>query len=59
MTDLKNQKRQNVTPRLTETDLRFVEFCRELRWGKVEVVIKDGVPVMATVVRHDFRFDTG
>ena len=43
---------------LCEADLRFLKFCRELRWGKLSgVLIKDGVPIMADLERRDVRFD--
>ena len=43
---------------LCEADLRFLKFCREVKWGKLSgVLVKDGVPVMADQVRYDVRFD--
>ena len=41
----------------SKADLKFIAFCRDLGWGKIELLIKDGRPTMATIVRRDFRFD--
>lgn len=60
MGDLEEQRREKSVSdasRLRETDREFIRFCRRLKWGKVEVMIKDGEPVMASVIREDFRFD--
>jgi hypothetical protein len=29
----------------------FIKVCREFGWGKIEIVVKDGKPVMVTVKR--------
>ncbi len=29
----------------------FIKICREFGWGKIEIVVKDGKPVMVTVKR--------
>ena len=43
---------------LQEADIRFLQFCRELGWGKLTgVLVKDGIPIMADTVRTDVRFD--
>lgn len=31
---------------LTKAQLSFLNYCKELGWGRVEVVIQDGEPVM-------------
>jgi len=42
---------------LSEEDRRFIKWCREFGWGKIELLIKAGKPVMSSVVRRDYRFD--
>lgn len=34
----------------------FLRVCRELHWGKIEVLVKDGKPVMISVKR-DIKLD--
>lgn len=41
---------------VSETDLRFLGLCRTMRWGSIELVVKDGNPVMGRLVNWDFKF---
>jgi len=37
-------------------DLKFLSVCRLVRWGEIEVIIKDGLPVMGRLERLDWKF---
>ncbi len=62
MTDL-TSKNNCVTLELTKAQIKFLEYCKEFGWGKLEVTIKNGEPVMSNIVirdsvlRHDMKFD--
>ncbi len=36
---------------LLKHNAEFLRLCRQLGWGKIEIAVKDGKPVMATVIR--------
>ena len=48
---------------LTAAQKAFLAYCKEFGWGKLEVTVKKGEPVMANVVveggvvRQDTKFD--
>ena len=42
---------------LTKTQLVFLAYCLEFGWGKLEVTVKNGQPVMASPIKQDFKFD--
>ena len=42
---------------LTNLEIKLIEQVRNLDWGKIEVAIKDGKPVMISVKR-DIKLDT-
>ena len=53
-----NPKCDNVRiDTLTKAQLNFLNYCKELGWGKVEVVIKGGEPVLATKKEEYLKFD--
>jgi len=35
----------------------FLEFCEQFGWGKLEVTVKDGKPVMSREIEHDHKHD--
>lgn len=41
---------------LFKTDGKFLEVCQQFRWGKIEIAVKDGKPVMISV-RRDIKLD--
>ena len=41
---------------LFKTDGKFLEICQQFRWGKIEIAVKDGKPVMISV-RRDIKLD--
>ena len=45
------------TLKLTDTEKRFLAFCKEFGWGKLEVTIKDGQPVLSRELVHDYKHD--
>ena len=42
---------------LTKAQKDFLEFCLEFGWGKLEVKVKNGQPVMSREVEHDHKHD--
>jgi len=42
---------------LTKAQSSFLEYCKRFGWGKVEVTIKDGQPVMVSPIKQDFKLD--
>ncbi len=40
---------------LTKAQKKFIDFCQTFGWGKLEVVVKDGEPVMVTPLKQDFK----
>ena len=42
---------------LTKCEKDFLAFCQEFGWGKIEVTIKNGQPVMASPIKQDYKFD--
>ena len=42
---------------LTEQEQKLLECVRHLDWGKVEVTVKDGKPVMISI-KTDIKLDT-
>ena len=42
---------------LTELEIKLIEQVRLLDWGKIEVAIKNGKPVMISLKR-DIKLDT-
>ncbi len=42
--------------RFFKTHPEFLKLCRELRWGRLELVVKDGKPVLVTV-RKDIKLE--
>jgi len=49
-----------ITPltieQVTATDLHFLGLCRTLRWGSIELIVKDGNPVIGRLVNWDWKF---
>ena len=41
---------------LFRSNPEFLRICREFGWGKIEIVVKDGKPVMISVKR-DIKLD--
>lgn len=44
------------TIEVTEHQKAFLDYCQELGYGKIEVVIRDGEPVYGTQVKIDVKF---
>jgi len=45
------------TFKITEAQKKFLEFCEEYGWGKLEVTIKNGQPVFSRELEHDHKHD--
>ena len=61
---MKNPRHYNVAMKAVEktleelfkSDPKFLEICQQFRWGKIEIVVKDGKPVMISV-RRDIKLE--
>ena len=42
---------------LTEAQRKLLAYCKELGWGRCELIIKDGEPVMILEPRRDVKLD--
>ena len=40
---------------LSKTQLNFLEYCEKFGWGKLEVTVKNGEPVLVTPIKQDFK----
>lgn len=49
----KQQPRSDAN--MTIEEVRLINYCRELGWGKIEVMVKSGKPVMIQVERRDIK----
>jgi len=47
----------NQTSKLTLAQKNFLDFCRRVGWGVIEVKVKDGQPVMGSIIRQEEKFD--
>lgn len=45
------------TVEVTQAQLSFLEFCKEYGWGRLEVTVKNGEPVMSREVVRDHKHD--
>ena len=49
---------KDVIIHVSPTQKAFIDYCTEIGWGVLEKVqVKNGEPVMATVVHQDIKFD--
>lgn len=46
-----------ATTELSKAQLAFLTYCKEFGWGKLEVTIKNGQPVMVSPIKQDIKFD--
>ena len=42
---------------LTKAQLNFLKYCKEFGWGKIEVTVKNGEPVMVVEIRKETKLD--
>jgi len=42
---------------LSKSQGAFLEYCKEFGWGKLEVVVKGGEPVMVVEIRRETKLD--
>ena len=43
---------------LTKAQKNFLDYCKQFGWGKLEVTIKNGEPVMVSPIKQDIKLDT-
>jgi len=59
---LTNNKK-SITIEISLAQKAFLDYCKEFGWGKLEITVKNGEPVMANIVveggivRQDTKFD--
>ena len=51
-----NSKRRDSVE-ITEAQKSFLAFCEEYGWGKLEVTIKNGQPVLSKELEHVHKHD--
>lgn len=44
---------------LTPAQKNFITYCKKFGWGKLEITVKDGQPVMLSIIKQDIKLDTG
>ena len=42
---------------LTKAQRGFIEYCQQFGWGKLEVTVKGGEPVMVSPIKQEFKLD--
>ena len=42
---------------LSKVQKAFLEFCKEFGWGKLEVTVKNGEPVMSKELSKEHKHD--
>ena len=42
---------------VTEAGRRFLSYCKKFGWGKLEVTVKNGEPVMVVETRKETKLD--
>ncbi|MDP3062125.1 MAG: hypothetical protein Q8O40_02755 [Chloroflexota bacterium] len=50
------ERTEALIERFFKTHPEFLRLCQELRWAKLELVVKDGKPVMVSV-RRDIKLE--
>ena len=43
--------------RLTKAQVTFLIYCKSFGWGKLEVTVKNGEPVMVSPIRQEVKLD--
>jgi len=54
---LTNPKNNAIVKEITKTQADFLEFLEEYGWGKVEVTVKNGEPVMSKELVKEHKHD--
>lgn len=42
---------------LSKSQQKFLEYCKTFGWGKLEVTVKNGEPVMVSPTRQEIKLD--
>lgn len=48
----------NIDKEISDTSRKFLEFCKQFGWGKLEVTIVKGEPVLSKEIEHTHRHDS-
>jgi len=43
---------------LTNAQINFLKLCEACGWGVIKVIVKNGQPVMASIVEQEYKLDT-
>ena len=46
-----------IKTELSKAQMAFIEYCKEFGWGKLEVIVKGGEPVMVSPIKQDIKLD--
>ena len=49
---------KSASVEITEAQKNFLEFCGQYGWGKLEVTVKNGIPVMSKELVKEHKHDT-
>jgi len=55
--NLTNNNKGVILKEITETQADFLEFLEEFGWGKIEVTVKNGEPVMSKELVKEHKHD--
>ena len=47
----------DIVIKLTKAQTSFLAYCKSFGWGKLEVTVKNGEPVMISVIRQEVKLD--
>ena len=48
---------KSVSVQISETQKKFLDFCEEFGWGKLEVTIKNGQPTFSKELERTHKHD--
>lgn len=49
--------RKKITIEVSETQRRFLDYCKYINYGRLEVELKEGEPIIGVSVKRSVRFD--
>ena len=47
----------DIVIKLTKAQMAFLAYCKSFGWGKLEVTVKNGEPVMLSQLRQEVKLD--
>ncbi len=54
---MKENSAKVIPSELSKAQQNFLEFCKEFGWGKLEVEVKHGEPVLSREIEHAHKHD--